>query len=141
MFNPSRADARRMFFDAWRKHRERLPLVGMEAIVVNVMLEHPEYHALLDDPEQHMERDYSPELGVTNPFLHMSLHLAIEEQLSIGQPPGIKAGYQRILNKCGSPHDAHHVVMECLAETIWQAQRHNAPPDGVAYLACLDRHR
>jgi len=141
MFNPSRADARRMFFEAWRKHRERLPLVGMEVIVVNVMLEHPEYHAMLDNPEHYMDRDFTPESGDTNPFLHMSLHLAIEEQLSIDQPPGIKSRYQRILNRYGSPHDAQHIVMECLAEMIWQSQRNNAPPDGVAYLECLDKHR
>jgi len=130
-----------MFFEAWRKHRERLPLVGMEAIVVNVMLEHPEYHAMLDNPEHYMDRDFTPESGDTNPFLHMSLHLAIEEQLSIDQPPGIKSRYQRILNRYGSPHDAQHIVMECLAEMIWQSQRNNAPPDGVAYLECLDKHR
>jgi len=107
---------------------------------VNVMLEHPEYHATLDDPEHYMDRDFTPESGDTNPFLHMSLHLAIEEQLSIDQPPGIKARYQRILNRTGSPHDAQHVVMECLAEMIWQSQRHNTAPDGVAYLECLDKH-
>lgn len=141
MFNPSRADARRMFFEAWRKHRERLPLAGLETLVVDVMLQHAEYHAMLDDPEHYMDRDFSPESGDTNPFLHMSLHLAIEEQLSIDQPPGIKSRYQRILNRCGSPHDAQHIVMECLAEMIWQSQRNNTPPDGVAYLECLDKHR
>ena len=85
MFNPSREQARRLFFDAWRKYREKKPMVGLENVALDVVLLHPEYHAALDDPQRYAERDYGPEAGQTNPFLHMSLHLAIEEQISIDQ--------------------------------------------------------
>jgi len=90
MFNPSRDEVRQFFFDAWHKHREREVLNGLDSVAVGVMLLHPEYHPVLDDPERYQDRDYRPEAGDTNPFLHMSMHLAIEEQLSIDQPPGIK---------------------------------------------------
>lgn len=84
-----------------------------------------------------MAQEYFPEMGETNPFLHMSLHLSILEQLSIDQPPGILAAYQALLNKHGDEHPAQHDLMDCLAETIWQAQRDRAAPDGAKYLERL----
>ena len=93
MFNPSRDQARQFFFDAWQKYRAGQPLEGLETVAVEVALAHPEYHDTLDDPERFLDRDYTPDAGQTNPFLHLSLHVAIEEQLSIDQPPGIRAEF------------------------------------------------
>lgn len=137
MFQPSREQARRLFIDAWRKYRAGHPLEALEALVVEHILRHPEYHTLLEDEEGSLSRDWLPELGETNPFLHLSLHLAISEQLSIDQPAGISTRYQSLLTRLGDEHAAQHAVMECLVEMIWQAQRYNLPPDGMAYLACL----
>lgn len=140
MFNPSRDQARQFFFDTWHKYKAKQPLSGLEKTTLDTLLLHPEYHPLLDDPDRHIDRDFLPEAGETNPFLHLSMHLAIAEQLSIDQPPGIKARYQRLLEKFGDPHDAQHRVMECLAEMIWQVQRHHTPFDSALYLDCLNRH-
>jgi hypothetical protein len=137
MFTPTREQARQFFFDAWRKYRERAPLEGLETVAVEVMLLHPEYHHVLDDPDRFLDRDYVPEHGQANPFLHMSLHVAIEEQLAIDQPPGIKREYERILAARGDRHDALHAVLECLAEMVWKAQRDRTAPDADAYLECL----
>lgn len=139
MFAPSRDDARRFFFDTWQKYRRGEALTDLEKVALHVISLHPEYHALLDRPEQHRERDYSPESGQVNPFLHLSLHLAIEEQLAIDQPHGIRSYYQRLLAKTASEHDAKHDVLECLGESIWQAQRDGTPPDEKGYLECLER--
>jgi hypothetical protein len=139
MFNPTRDQARRFFFDCWRKRREKAPLSPLEDMALAVMVEHPEYHAVLDDPEHHLNRDYFPEAGETNPFLHLSMHVAIREQLSIDQPRGIAAHYRRLLAKTGTPHAAEHLVMDCLAEMIWQAQRSGTAPDAGVYLDCLAR--
>jgi len=106
---------------------------------VDIIRLHPEYHALLDDPGRHLDRDFGPESGQMNPFLHLSLHLAVEEQLSIDQPRGIRERFQRLAETCGDAHDARHAVLECLGETIWQAQRAGKPPDDATYLGCLDR--
>ena len=114
-------------------------LSALETIALQVILLHPEYHALFDDPERNLDRDYAPEHGVLNPFLHLSLHLAIEEQLSIDQPPGIRAAFERFRAKSGDEHAAKHALLECLAETIWQAQRANAAPDQALYLECLEQ--
>ncbi|HLT25337.1 MAG TPA: DUF1841 family protein [Zeimonas sp.] len=138
MFDPSRADVRRFFCEAWRKHRERLPLTPLESIARDVILLHPEYHRDLESVEEALAAEYPVEGGRTNPFLHLSLHLAIAEQLGIDQPPGIRAAWQRLSARRGE-HDATHVVMECLAETVWRAQRDSAPPDGAAYLECIER--
>jgi hypothetical protein len=139
MFNPSRDQARNFLFETWRKYRERSPLEGLETVAVDVMLLHPEYHHILDDPDRFLDRDYVPEQGEANPFLHLSLHLAIEEQLAIDQPPGIRAEFERIRARRGDRHNALHAVLECLGETVWRAQRTRAAPDAEAYLECLRR--
>ena len=139
MFAPSRDQARRFFFDTWRKYQAGTPLEGLETVAIEVILLHPEYHALLDRPERSAERDYAPETGKTNPFLHMSLHLAIAEQLSIDQPPGIRAAFEALLGRKGDRHEALHEVLECLGETLWRAQRDGTGPDAQAYLECLER--
>jgi len=123
-----------MFFAAWRKYRAGAPLVGIEALALDIILLHPEYHAALADPERTRERDYVDE---SNPFLHMSLHVALEEQLSIDQPPGIAQRFAALLRRFQDRHEALHQALECLAETVWRAQRERAAPDAVAYLDCL----
>lgn len=138
MFNPSREQVRRFFCDSWRKHRERLPLEGAEATAVDLIAEHPEYHALLENPEAAVEQEYTPEGGQMNPFLHLSLHLAIADQISIDQPPGIRAAYHALRQR-KEVHDAEHVVMECLGETLWRAQREGSGMDAVQYLECVRR--
>jgi hypothetical protein len=136
MFNPSRDEVREMFFGAWRKYREGMPLAGMEAAALDVILLHPEYHAVLEASGRYRDRDYTDE---ANPFLHMSLHLALEEQLSIDQPPGIGHRFQLLVSRFHDRHEALHQALECLAETLWRAQREGAPPDAAAYLSCLER--
>jgi len=122
------------FFGAWRKYRDGQPLVGIEALALDVILAHPEYHEVLANPERSRDRDYVDE---SNPFLHMSLHVALEEQLSIDQPPGIAARFAELLARTGERHEALHEALECLAETVWRAQRDGAAPDAAAYLECL----
>ena len=139
MFNPSRDEARRFFFDTWAKYRRADPLSPLERMTLELLLLHPEYHPMLDAPESVRERDFGPEGGELNPFLHLSLHLAVEEQLSIDQPPGIREQYEALVRKTGSEHDAKHDVAECLGETIWQAQRTGTTPDEHAYLDCIMR--
>lgn len=139
LFNPSREEVRHFFFDAWRKFRATEPLTALEGIAVQVIQLHPEYHRVLDAPERYLEQEYFPEMGETNPFLHMSLHLSVHEQISIDQPPGIAEAYRQLVASTAE-HEAQHAVMECLAETIWRAQRDRTPPDGAAYLQCL-RHK
>ncbi len=125
-----------MFFATWRKYRAGEPLAGIEALALEAILFHPEYHALLDAPARYRDRDYVDE---TNPFLHMSLHIALAEQLSIDQPPGISSLLKRIEMRKGETHAALHEALECLAETVWRAQRDGLPPDAAAYLGCLEK--
>ncbi len=137
MFAPSRDEARRLFFDTWAKYRAGLALEGLELTVLEVILLHPEYQALLRDRDRHATRDYSPEDGAANPFLHLSLHVAIEEQLSIDQPPGIRAELERLARARGERHAALHAVLECLGEMLWRAQRGGTAPDANDYLDCV----
>ncbi|MFA5082204.1 MAG: DUF1841 family protein [Hydrogenophilaceae bacterium] len=139
MFNPTRNEARQFLFDAWQKYRDKAILTDLEALAADHILRHPEYHKLLEDPDGSLERDWRPENGETNPFLHLMMHLSITEQLSIDQPPGIRSRYQALVRKLGDEHDAMHETMDCLAEMIWTSQRHGTPPDGAAYIACMEK--
>lgn len=139
MFTPSRDEARRFLAQAWRKYRDAAPLSTLEARVVAIVTLHPEYQPLLEDPDAHLATDYTPEGGVTNPFLHLSLHLAVDEQLSIDQPPGLRSEFQRLRERMGDEHRALHAVVECLGEVMWQAQRSGSTPDAELYLECLRR--
>jgi len=139
VFNPTRDQSRDFLFDVWAKHLAGAPLSALESLALSIVLEHPEYHAVLGDRERFRDREWRPEGGETNPFLHLAMHLAIEEQLSIDQPPGIRAAVEALARRRDSAHDARHDVMECLAEVIWQAQRHGAAFDNASYLECLAR--
>jgi len=139
LFNPSRDEVREFFFGLWRKSQAGEMLTPLESMALGIVMEHPEYHAILAHPDRHREREWTPEGGETNPFLHLSMHLAVEEQVSIDQPPGIRAAVARLSAACDSLHEARHAVMECLAEMLWQAQRNAAGFDNATYLDCLAR--
>ncbi|HZQ60540.1 MAG TPA: DUF1841 family protein [Casimicrobiaceae bacterium] len=141
MFTPSRDEARRFIIDAWTKQRAGTALTALERMTADIVALHPEYHPVIEHPEQHAQRDYRPEAGEINPFLHLSLHLAVAEQLSIDQPPGLRAQYERLKQSRGDAHAALHALVECLGEVVWQAQRHGTAPDANLYLACVERQK
>ncbi|MEN9772638.1 MAG: hypothetical protein RJA58_1281 [Pseudomonadota bacterium] len=137
MFNPSQEDVRRFFCEAWAKAKGQLPLSPIEMIAVDWIEQHPEYHDDLIDVELAIARDYSVEAGRTNPFLHLSMHLSIEEQISIDQPPGIREAFTRLSQRLDDRHEAMHEVMECLGQVLWQSQRTGLPIDGAAYIEMI----
>ncbi len=139
MFAPSQADVRRFFCDAWRKQREGSVLTPLESLAADWIAQHPEYHADLADVDAALAAVFDVEAGRTNPFLHLSMHVSISEQLSIDQPRGIKQAFDLLAAKRGSAHAAQHEVMECLGEMMWASQRSGLPPDGEKYIDCVRR--
>ncbi len=139
MFQPSRDDVRHFMFDTWRKYRAGEALVGAEATLLPILLEHPEYHPVLEDPEAYATRTWHPEDGETNPFMHLSFHLALAEQLAIDQPVGIRAAWTAIAERLGDAHEANHAVLDCLLEQLWKTQRHATPFDVTGYLEAVRR--
>jgi len=114
-------------------------MTPMEMIAARWIDEHPEYHPELADVDTALAAVYDVDAGRTNPFLHLSMHLSITEQVAIDQPRGIKQAFELLAARRGSAHDAHHEVMECLGEMMWTSQRSGLPPDGQAYLECVRR--
>jgi len=133
MFGNDRNQLRQMYKTAWQKFQQKQPLSALETQIAEVIHEHPEYHDFVSQ----MDRDYLPELGQSNPFLHMGLHLALREQIATNRPHSIADIYQQLVKISPSPHDAEHAMIDCLAEAMWSAQNNNTPPDEAAYLACL----
>jgi len=130
----TREQLRSSYAEAWRKHLARIPVTPLESLIADVIARHPEYQSLVSDAAAAQAFE-SPAGGDTeNPFLHMGLHLAVREQLSIDRPPGVREIQQALAARLGE-HDAEHVLMEALAETLWEAQRGGQPPDERRYLA------
>lgn len=139
MFNPSQADVRRFFCTVYAKAKAGQALEAIETIASQWMDEHPEYHADLQDLDAALTRNYDLEAGKTNPFLHLSMHLSISEQCSIDQPRGIRQAVELLTRRRDSLHAAHHETMDCLGQMLWESQRAGRPPDGEAYIACVQR--
>jgi len=137
MFNPSQQDVRTFFCETYRKTQAREILTPLETIASDWIVQHPEYENDFADLNAALEADYSVDQGKTNPFLHLSMHLSIAEQISINQPPGITAAFKQLAQRLGSPHEAHHIMMECLGAVIWEAQRNGTPFDGSAYIEAI----
>lgn len=133
MFSNDRNELRKVFFEAWKKHQQHLPIEPLEAQVIDIILRHPEYHDILSNPEKFQTHDFME----SNPFLHMSLHLALREQISTNRPAGIKAIYEKLCHQLADAHDAEHRMVECLGTILWEAQQSGKMPDEQAYLEVL----
>lgn len=137
MFSNDRNQLRKMFFSSWQKSQAGEALEPLEQMIAQIIQQHPEYHELLSDEESYLDKDYTPEMGESNPFLHMSMHIAIAEQLSTDRPAGIKMLYQQLLAKYTDAHIVEHHIMECLGQMMWEAQRNQTMPDEHQYIECL----
>jgi hypothetical protein len=129
----SRDQLRQTYSDAWRKFRAGVPLAPLEAMIADVIGLHPEYQPMLRDAEASLAFAPDAESG-ENPFLHLGLHLAVREQIAVDRPPGVRDLLERLQARFGNRHDAEHILMEALAEALWEAQRSGRPPDVARYL-------
>ena len=139
MFTPSQQDVRRFFCSVYAKSQSQTPMEAIETLASQWIAEHPEYHADFADVDAALAKMVAPEDGKTNPFLHLSMHLSISEQCSIDQPRGIRQAVELLTARRNSLHDAHHEAMECLGQMVWESQRAKRPPDGAAYIDCVQR--
>lgn len=134
----SRDEIRRVYLAVWQKMQRGQLLEPMEALIAEVIELHPEYQPLLDDGDVLEQLEFTPEQGRTNPFLHMGMHIALREQASGDRPVGIGAIYEKLVAARGR-HEAEHAMMDCLGQSLWEAQRENRAPDESAYLECLKK--
>jgi len=132
-----RSGLRRHYLEAWRKHCAGTPLEPLEHQLVTVIEQHPEYHAMFEADPGVLGRDFTPESGQSNPFLHLGLHLAIREQVATDRPTGIAALHRDLARRLGDVHLAEHRMLEKLGEALWSSQRSGHPPDEAAYLESL----
>jgi hypothetical protein len=136
MFGTDRNALRKLYCDSWDKFITQQPLSALEQQIVSVIKLHPEYHQLIATPDVSLQAEFSPDMGESNPFLHLGMHLGLHEQISTNRPAGMQALYQQLVIENGE-HDAEHKMMECLGEAIWTAQRNQTMPDEIAYFDCL----
>jgi hypothetical protein len=135
----SREQLRRSYTEAWQKHRQHAPLTPLEALIADVLELHPEYQPIIENLDEALGFEPSAAGGGTNPYLHLGLHLAVREQVSIDRPPGVRALFSALQTARGDVHAAEHALVEALGETLWEAQRNGRVPDEQHYLALARR--
>lgn len=138
MYDVNTDDVRLFFADVWRKRQQPLLLNALQQKALRIIAAHTEYAPYLENVEHFLNRTWRPEEGETNPFLHLSLHLSVQEQVAIDQPFGITAIHQSLCEQyAGDWVKAEHDMIEALAETIWQAQCYGQGLDVNVYMTRL----
>jgi hypothetical protein len=138
LFGENRSDLREVFFSAWEKFHRGDALEPAEQLVVDVLHRHPEYHRVVGNRDN-ADKDWTPEMGETNPFLHMGMHIALAEQVGMDRPAGIRQAYEQLAAGMGDTHAAEHEMMECLGRSLWEAQQSGGQPDEAGYLGCVQK--
>jgi hypothetical protein len=137
MLYGDRQDMRSIYFEAWRKHKENEPLTAVEQDIVALLHEHPEYHALMDQPTRNLEKDFHPEWGDSNPFAHLAVHLIILEQLRLDRPEGFREVYQQLLRTFHDEHETQHQILEVFSPLLWNMLQQGTGFNDELYLERL----
>lgn len=139
MFEANRQKLRQKYFDVWARHLEKLPMEPLEIQICDLILAHPEYHTMFNQPDKYLDKDYLPEQGESNPFLHLSLHLGVREQISTNRPTGIHTIYQNLMSRHQDSHYVEHLLMECMMMQLFEAQQTQQMPDEKVYIEALKK--
>lgn len=139
MLDANRQQLRQRYFDAWKRHQEKLPMEPLEMQISDLILAHPEYHAIFNQPDKYLDKDYLPEQGESNPFLHLSLHLGIREQIATNRPNGIAVIYENLMSRYQDLHQVEHILMECMMAQLFEAQQKQQMPDEQSYIEALQK--
>ena len=139
MFEANRQQLRQKYFDVWNRHLEKLPMEPLDIKICDLILAHPEYHTIFSQPDKYLDKDYLPEQGESNPFLHLSLHLGIREQISTNRPEGIQAIYENLMSRYQDSHQVEHMIMECMMAQLFEAQKNQQMPDEQLYRMALKK--
>lgn len=123
LFTNDRQQMRRFFFETWQKYQAKQILSAMEQQLISIINAHPEYHYIFNAPEKYLVYDYCPELGEHNPFMHLSLHMGLLEQITTNRPAGIITLYQNLCQQLADSHQAEHAMIDCLAQGLWKMQQ------------------
>ena len=138
MFSTDRRAMRKFFSESWRKYKASEVMEPLELLVAELVADHPEYHQLLASKDA-LDDDFSIAEGESNPFLHLSMHVALREQAKANRPNGFATAYGQLCSLRGDRHDAEHAMMECLGKVMWEAGRKSTPPDEREFLECVKR--
>lgn len=130
---------RKVYFDAWQKAQEKLPLTPIEAMIIDIIERHPEYHPIFDDPKNFHSLQTEKFQLDHNPFFHLALHVTVLEQVSANRPGGIRKLYDQLLRKIGDRTETEHKIMECLAKILRSSFERDEAANEQLYLKAIRR--
>jgi hypothetical protein len=139
MFEANRQQLRQKYFDVWNRYLEKLPMEPLDIQICDLILAHPEYHTIFSQADKYFDKDYLPEQGESNPFLHLSLHLGMREQIGTNRPEGIQGIYENLMSRYQDSHHVEHMMMECMMEQLFEAQKNQQTPDEQLYRMALKK--
>lgn len=101
----------------WQLALAGAPLTIEQMRLVRVMQEHPEYRSIWDNPEEASAG--LEDLTEPNPFLHVTAHMMVEEQIAGRNPPDVAVVVSRLTRSGDSRHEAIHKVANVLMGEVW----------------------
>jgi hypothetical protein len=132
-----RESNRQRLHEVWVAAKAGRPLAGEEAAYAKAMLDHPEYHNAWEFADQVGAAEYV--VDGANPFLHITVHVIIENQLAQGDPPEVAKTLERLLGQGMGRHGAIHAIAAAFMEVAFPAFQGREPFNTKRYIKKVRR--
>lgn len=120
------------------KSGQRDELSDKENKLAEILIDHEEYSDHFENIEILDGREYDAGAEF-NPFLHISTHQMVEDQLSANLPVETALFYQALEGKGFSHHEAVHVIMMILVHVMHASALSKSPFDAARYKRLLTK--
>lgn len=131
---------RRNVHRIWRmvKSGQYDDLSEKESELAEILMGHDEYRDHFENVEILDGREYDAGMPF-NPFLHISTHQMVEDQLSSNQPVEAVLFCEAMEDKGYSRHEAVHFIMMILLHVLHASASGKTPFDALRYRRLLDK--
>jgi len=110
-----------------------------ESGIAKILLDHPEYEEIFEDTEILDGREF--DAGTSgNPFLHISFHKMVDDQLASGRPEEVRFFLESMEDKGYDRHEIVHALMKILVCLISDAMKNQKSLDVNHYRRLLVRY-
>ncbi len=116
--------------EVWGKIKEEKELSPEDKKLAKILLEHEEYSNLWDAISSHPKKRAEQ----INPYLHVYLHIAIENQIGEENPRQVGRYVSQSIDK----HKAIHEIIAIFSEHLFEALKYRKPLDRLKYIQRLN---
>lgn len=142
-FGDFRALSRAHTHAIWQKAKEN-DLDGLseeEQRLAKILLEHKdEFFHHFEFTDAVSDYDYEPGVEV-NPFLHITIHQVVENQLNAREPVEVYQFYNAMIKKKLSHHDTIHLIGRIFVPFLFDVLKHGKEFDAHRYASLLKKYK